>query len=643
MLYLYYLFFFLLSSSILSLSPSKIYSQNILTKWIGHPSPIIQSPKYSKQAEKEIPKFIKAHKNDNEPRFIYELALLYIQVNKYDEAQVLLDETIKIDPNFVDARIQLGYLNLWNNNYQESYKQFLFVYENFGCMDNIQTGLKSIGQYFVKNEINYSISLNIFENLNKCKVNDPDILLYLGILYFRGHQKEKAEHYLKKSLEIDPKNIDADITLAYLYISEGRLQEAQKLFEKHPNHCEAIVGLARLKQSQSKTRKSNPHYIEALDKCPADHQLLKEAAKAAQSSRNFKEAKEYYSLYIPQNPLDFRVWEESQITRSYTNSGFLLDVTYTNAKENDPILGVPVVKDFYTYASFDSILPVNDDLRFDLKGFFYNQKEVNIFSYGLNYNVDLSGGQTSVEYLFMDQCRFQAFARAFCAWQQNDPLFAYFPFEFTWNFEPGAYFEYNSPFCIFYLDAHIESFITKNFQENSSILIPLGSEEIFFLFRPNVYLNPQIETSLILKQLWDNNFEPVATIQARCNLPFLEKYLTFQYRFEYSSFKFLTPNYFTYDLQYWQFAELTFHYYLLKNLYFKAIYEFNLQLTKNLIQPIGNFLNITQKQSLTGNKITCNLTYRYLDHIRFAIEGHYYRNTLIYRDWNLKGSLLLQF
>ncbi len=614
-----------------------------MIRWIPHPSPMIRPPKYSKRAEKEIAKFTKRHKDDNEPRYIYELALLNIQANNYDEAKIFLYQTIKADPNFVDARIQLGYLNLWKQDYLGAYQQFLWLYENFGCIGKIQPGFESIGKYFVKNEINDSKSLNIFEHLYECEPNNSDTLFYLGLLYFRGGKNQKAEICLKKSLELEPNNVDADVTLAYLYVSQGRFQEAQKLFEKHPNHCEAIIGLARLKHNQIKTRKSNSYYIEALKKCPDQNLILKEAANALKSSRNFKEAKEHYSLYMRENPLDFRVWEESQITRSYTNPGFLLDVTYTSAKENDPVIAQPVVKDFYTYASFDTIFPIHDALKFDLKGFFYNQKEINIFVYGLNYNVDLSGASAAFEYLFMDQFRLNAFARAFSVWQQKDDLSPAFPFESTWNFEPGVSFEYNTPISIFYLDAHIESFITKNFDENSSILIPLGSQEVFFLFRPDLYLRPQLETSLILKELWDNNFEPVVTIRARSNLPILEKYFSFQYEFEYSRFNFLTPNYFSYDLQFWQFAELIFHCYLYKNLHLQAIYEFNWQLTKNLIQPIGNFLNITPRQFLTGSKISCDLTYRYLDHLRFALGGHYYRNTLIYRDWNIKGSLLLQF
>ena len=622
---------------------TKLYSQSFLTRWIPHPPPMTKPPKYSKEAEKEIPRFTKRHINEMKPRYLYELALLNIKIGQYDEAERLLYQTIKENPDFVDARIQLGYLSIWEDEYENAYQQFLWLYDQHGCTSKIQTGLRLIGTHWVKNNINHSKSLDIFENLYECDPNHGDTILYLGLLFYKTGQKANAEIYLKKSLELNPNNVDADVTLGYLYASEGRVKKARTYFEKHPNDCEAILGLARLKQTTAETRESHAHYIEALKKCPDHGTIRLEAARIATSSRKFNESAQHYDLYMSNNPLDFRVWEESQITKSYTHQGLLLDVSYTSAKENDPVLNVPVVRDFYTYASIHSTVPVNDALRFEFKGFFYNQKEINIINYGLNYDADLSGGEARLEYLFKDHFRLNAFARALGVWQQEDDLSPSFPFQNTWNFEPGITLEYKLPIALFYFDAHIESFITKNFNENSSILIPLGSEEVYFLFRPDIYLSPDVETSITLKELWDNNFEPVVTIRTRCNLPLLEKYFTFQYVFEYSKFKFLTPNYFSYDHQYWQFAELDFHCHLFKNLHFKAVYEFNWQITKNLIQPIGDFLNITEMQSLTGNKISCHVTYRYVDHLRFVLKGHYYRNTLIYRDWDIKGSLLFQF
>ena len=415
------------------------------------------------------------------------------------------------------------------------------------------------------------------------------------------------------------------------------------MYEKYPEDPEALKGIARIESRQGNASNATLYYQKALEKDPTDTEAQKEYARTLASSWRFQESTQQYDLYLIENFQDASGWEESLNARSHAKLSLLSYTTYTKAEENDPTLGVPVVNDYYSYTSFHTVVPVDDRLLFDLKWFFYNQKETNIYVPGLNYNASLSGGQITAKYLFANNFLLNGFARLFNAWPQEDEDSMAYPFRSTTRFEPGLTVEYSSPWHIAFIDAHVESFVTKDFDSFESVVIGMTVEELHYLFRPEVYLHPQLETSIRLNEFWDGNFEDLANFWARFGLPFAEKNLIFQYQFQYSHFSRLTPNYFSYKQQYWNFVGGKFRFHPFPNTLFEAIYAYSWQFTRALIQPIGDFLNVANIQSLRGNKITCSLSYRWKHHLLMIAEGHYFRNTLIYRDWNVKGSLLWQF
>ena len=58
----------------------------------------------------------------------------------------------------------------------------------------------------------------------------PLAYLYLGNAHFQKKEWDRAEHYYKRAIEIDPKNADAHNNLAWLYYSRGEnLDDAERL------------------------------------------------------------------------------------------------------------------------------------------------------------------------------------------------------------------------------------------------------------------------------------------------------------------------------------------------------------------------------------------------------------------------------
>ena len=89
--------------------------------------------------------------------------------------------------------------------------------------------------------------------LEKVKANPKDAaaLNQLGILYRATHQFKEADGYFEKSLEIDPKNVDARVDLAsclyYTGDADGAIVQLNKALTYDSKHPGALMNLGVIK------------------------------------------------------------------------------------------------------------------------------------------------------------------------------------------------------------------------------------------------------------------------------------------------------------------------------------------------------------------------------------------------------------
>jgi cytochrome c-type biogenesis protein CcmH/NrfG len=105
--------------------------------------------------------------------------------------------------------------------------------------------------------------------LAKLKDNPKDAatLNQLGILYRATHQFKEAESYFEKSLEINPKNVDARVDLAscfyYTGDVDGALSQLNKALTYDPKHPGALMNIGIIK---IKSKNDAPGAIAAWQK-----------------------------------------------------------------------------------------------------------------------------------------------------------------------------------------------------------------------------------------------------------------------------------------------------------------------------------------------------------------------------------------
>lgn len=171
-----------------------------------------------------------------------ELAELYFQTGRTQDAIDELEEVVKRNPQDTDARRLLGRIYLRS------------------------LGETPQGQGARRAQSNMlSRATTQFEKITELDPKDADSLLALGRLYRLSNDFTKAEATLKKALAVEPENEEVLVTLSELYSDLGDSRSATELLEKLSKRNTNPALLARLGHSYERSH-DNPKAVEAFRK-----------------------------------------------------------------------------------------------------------------------------------------------------------------------------------------------------------------------------------------------------------------------------------------------------------------------------------------------------------------------------------------
>jgi tetratricopeptide (TPR) repeat protein len=573
----------------------------------------------------------------------YERGLIEIKKKRFAEARKNLEIALEKDGSFLNAELQLGFLDLWEGNASGAFQRFSRVLDESPCQSEALIGFQELGEVWRREEKKLAQILKIYQTLNECQPNNPDTLFYLGRALLRTGDLEGARSSFEKCLALIPSYGDAEILLGYIYLREKKWAEARVLFLKHEQNLDAKMGLALLARRTGDGKKAKKYLREVIDENPGHKEAKKEYAKQLLSDHEYQGAAAEFQWLVNDDPNEGSYWIDLFDLKSKANFAVFLETLYTDAKENDPSLGVPVVKDYYFFNSVHCLIPLAKRWRLDLEQMYYHQRENDIlFPYGVNYSAYEAGGQATASYFFAVDWRLDLTARAFNAWGAKD---VFYPFQSTTRFEPGSGLLYNSEKQLFSFDVHTESFIIKDFSKFISQLLRIDSATAGYAYRPDCKLRPEFEGWLSYGFIRDSlkNRKNTEVAVARLGVPFMGKAITAIYRFEHGHFDQLSQNYYSFKQQLRNVLGGRLRIDFSDSVFWETYFYHRWQTTYNLFQPIGDFVFIAAKQYLVANWVTSSVTARYKDKMRLVLEGRYYRDTLIYRDWNITGSFLWQF
>jgi tetratricopeptide (TPR) repeat protein len=203
-------------------------------------------------------------KREEDPQYQYNVALVYLQNDKYDEAIVYLNKSLALQPNFDLALNALGIVHFIQGDLQKAKDNFEkciavnpeltearnylgSVYQELGYLDKAEVEFRAA----IADETYRSRALPYYNlaRLYITKGNDAEALKLVnsaielddrmvmalnlkGVLLERAGKLNEAIYCYEKALNIAPGDINLSFNLAVAYFKTDRRSEAKALFEK---------------------------------------------------------------------------------------------------------------------------------------------------------------------------------------------------------------------------------------------------------------------------------------------------------------------------------------------------------------------------------------------------------------------------
>ncbi|MCH9633982.1 MAG: hypothetical protein S4CHLAM7_07160 [Chlamydiae bacterium] len=524
-----------------------------------------------------------------------------------------------------------------------AYRYFVKELEQNRCDPKAIKGLLKVADAWGKQSKKRVRSLQIYTFVYECQPSNYDALFYKGRVLFWMNENKAAIAVLQDLLTLSPEYTDAASLLIKLYIRQKEWQKAKNLLKRFPRLPDAEQDYETIAYKTGNYALSEKLSRDILSKNPKKISARRDLARSLSAQRKFKEAHAQYAILVEDDPQNKTHWREYMNVRSHTRVGILADGSYIKSKENDPDLKAPVVRDYYTLATYHIIFPMANRWRLDLRQIFFHKREVDIYPpvMGTNFNAYVQGAEIVSEALIRTHFKWDLVLRILGARGYNHNVL--FPFLSTTRFEPGTSLIYTNSHLFAVINAHVESFIIKNFAKNRSQLLRTLNLYTGYVIKPSFFLNPEFEFTFEEIFYHDNirNRRNTLNLWGRFNL--FTKYLQFVSRFELSNFKQTTPNYFSFKRQIRNTLGCIFRLDLFQSLYIEGRYLHRWEYNVELDQPIGSFNFQTTMQRLNSNRVVMRTGYRLKDKLWAEASGHLFYTTLPYRDYRVSGTLLWQF
>ncbi len=144
------------------------------------------------------------------------LGAAFVKNRLYKKAQEMFQRVVQLEPNNIEARINLAQIYIKQNSESDAKKEFLIIAElalNTGDYENANTyaakavEFKSIEAHYVLGMVFYkkqqlSEAKAEFESLLRFKINHVGALTYLGKVYLEMNQADKASENIQKALKL---------------------------------------------------------------------------------------------------------------------------------------------------------------------------------------------------------------------------------------------------------------------------------------------------------------------------------------------------------------------------------------------------------------------------------------------------------
>ncbi|MBN3040313.1 MAG: tetratricopeptide repeat protein [Candidatus Omnitrophica bacterium] len=161
------------------------------------------------------------------------MATVLVRLGRTDEAEKILLEAKKIDPENLEISLALIFIYSYSKKDKELEKEYEYLLTKAHELKPEDIGISEyLGQFYFFKE-HQSQAIDIYEKIIEQKPDYVDAYFWLGYFYSETSKVEKAIDTWKKGLAINPEHAPILNSLGYTYAEQGlKLDEAEGMIKK---------------------------------------------------------------------------------------------------------------------------------------------------------------------------------------------------------------------------------------------------------------------------------------------------------------------------------------------------------------------------------------------------------------------------
>ncbi|BBO88349.1 tetratricopeptide repeat protein [Desulfosarcina ovata] len=235
-------------------------------------------------------------------QLLYNLSITYVNHEKWEEAEDVLNHAIRIDPEWGDAWALLGKVFLVNKKVDQAISCYQRAIEIDGKREDFHFCLGNA--WLEKKE--FHLASMCYRRAINLKKNFYDAINNLGVATQKSGDVKGAIACYKKAISISPQSSDAYVNLANVLLNQGYEKEVIRLYERaievQPDSLPILINLGKLYLRDQNYEKSINCLSRADAISPNDPQTLYLIGRVLLSAGEIRQAIDIFKKVLAIDP-----------------------------------------------------------------------------------------------------------------------------------------------------------------------------------------------------------------------------------------------------------------------------------------------------------------------------------------------------
>ena len=242
-------------------------------------------------------------------KVLYDLLEVYEAMSRKDEVISVLRRLVKEDPDDLQVRLKLASCLEEAKNIKDAIKEYEKILKGMGKWETLSV-CKTLGYLYTETG---QIKKAISNYLQAVGLDSKDANLYynLSSLYERIGDRERADSFLSKAVNLKTGDMEGRVVLAERLIGKGKLKEAEKhlseVLEKGPDSVRALLLMINIMEKRGDKRKLIDFYQRIHFLEPENETIFYNLGVLEYETGNLAASLSYFKKFMESHPDDAEI------------------------------------------------------------------------------------------------------------------------------------------------------------------------------------------------------------------------------------------------------------------------------------------------------------------------------------------------